>query len=802
MRYAIRALLKDRGYTTIALLTLAFGIALNTVIFSLVNGVLLKPLAWRDAGQLVVINEVVPEAVQMSASLPVNSRHFFEWRDRSRSFAAMSILDARKFVLTGAGQPEQVSGVRTSANFLPLLGVQPEQGRGFLDEEDQKGHDRVALISDGLWARKFNRDPAAVGRSIVLDGVPRTVVGIVPPGFHFPLDGPFVKLPKQMDIFVPAAFERNAEEWLGDFNYTVIGRLQPGITVQQAVSEMDVIQASIAAHFPEKLHLRAAITPLQDEVAGPVRPGLLILFGAVGAVLLIVCVNLANLTLARVVGRRRDLAIRTALGAERSRLVRYILSETLCIAIAGGAAGVLLAWAGLQAVLRFAPVDLPRVEDVHLDMRVLLFATALSIFSGLLMGIFPALRAAAADPQESLRGTSHTATVSLRGLHTRDLLVSFESALSALLLIAAGLLIGSFVHLLNVDKGFDAGHLIAAEVDLPGNKYREAKDRDPYYEQLVAKLNAMPGVRSAALISHLPLEGPDWGDFIHKAGDTRPLFQQTSADYRFCTPAYFQTMGIPLTAGASFSAADRNRNPALISESAARAVWPGENPIGHEFWREDESEPPFEVVGVVHDVREGMAQQPGPTVYVPYWYRSRTVMDVVVRTSMDPRSLAPAIRAAAWSIDRDTAIGDVRAMQKVVSDSVGQRRFQMWLITGFAASALLLACIGIYGVVAWSVSRRRNEIGIRMALGAASADVQRMIVLQALRPVVAGLAVGVAAALALGRLMNSLLFGVSAHDPLTIATVVAVLSAVALLACYVPSRWAVHNDPLDALRYE
>ncbi len=400
MRHAIRTLLRDRAYTAIALLTLTFGIAVNTIIFSMVNGVLLRPLAWREPGQLVTIHEIVPELGGTDPLLPVNSRHFFEWRDRSASFAALAIIDGRKFTLTRAGEPEQVAGARISANLFSMLGVRPRLGRSFLEEEDHPGHDGVAVLSDALWNRKFHRDPGLVGRSITLDGAARTVIGILPPSFHFPrLEGHFTNIPLRTDIFIPAAFDRDAVEWLGDFNYTVIGRLNPGVTLQQALAELDVIQVSIAAHFPEKVHLRAAIASLQDQMVGPVRRGLLILFGAVGAVLLIVCANLANLTLARVTGHRRDLAIRTALGAGRGQLVRYVLTETVCLALAGGAAGIALASQGLRAVLRYAPVDLPRLEDIHLDARVLLFATGISLLTGILMG----LCRPGAPPQPTLR---------------------------------------------------------------------------------------------------------------------------------------------------------------------------------------------------------------------------------------------------------------------------------------------------------------------------------------------------------------------------------------------------------------
>ncbi len=804
MRNAIRNLLRDRGYTTVALLTLAFGIGVNTIIFTLVNGVLLRPLAWRDAGQLVTVNEIVPEFTGMLlGALPVNARHFFEWRDHSTSFAQLGLIDNMLFVLTRAGEPEQVAGVKISANVLSMLGAQPQFGRNFLEDEERPGHDRVAVISDTLWSRKYHRDPGLVGRAKTQGGALFTEVGLITATLQFPRpESQLGGFPRKADIFIPFAALRDESGWLGEFNYTVIGRLKPGVSTRQALAEMDVLQASIATHFPEKLHLRTAITPLQDQIVGPVRRGLLILFGAVGAVLLIVCVNLANLTLARATGRGRDLAIRAALGAGRWQLVRYILTECVCIGVAGGAAGFMLASLGLQAVLRYAPADLPRIEEVHLDARVLLFALGRSILGGLLVGILPAWRASSADPQEALRASSHTITEGRRGLATRDLLVGFECGLSAVLLIAAALMMSSFVRLLNVDKGFDADRLIAVEINLPAGTYGEAKQREVYYRQLIAKLQGVPGVTSAALVSHLPLEGEDWGDVIQKAGEKRPLAELPAANYRFCSPDYFRTMGIPLLSGNAFTQADRNRSLAVISEQAARVAWPGENPIGKKFRRGDNDEAPFEVAGVVRDVLTGMEKKPAATVYVPYWYRSERVMEAVLRTPLDPRALASSVRSAVWGIDPDSVIGEVRTMQRVVSDSVGQRRFQMWLIAGFAASALFLACIGIYGVVSWSVARRRNEIGIRMALGARNADVHRLVIAQAMRPVLCGLAAGVAAALALGRVLNSVLFGVSAHDPPTIAVVIAVLGGVAALACYIPSRRAARIDPLDALRYE
>lgn len=804
LRQAVRALLRDRGYTAVALTTLAFGVAVNTIIFSVVDSVLLRPLTYRDPGRLMVISEVVPEVAQAYPRLPASARHFFEWRDRATSFEQFTLIEAQMFVLTRAGEPVQLHGANVSANLLTTLGVQPQLGRGFADEEEQPGHEHEVLISDGLWRGRFHGDASLVGRTITLDGSQWTVVGILPASFHFPKsDGSqLVNFPKSADVFRPAALKRDALDWFGEFNYVVIGRLRRGVSEQRALAEMNVLQANIATHFPEKMHLRAALTPLQEEVTGTVRKGLAMLFAAVGAVLLIVCVNLANLSLARAAGRSRDLAIRTALGAGRGRLVRYILSESLMVGLAGGLAGAALAWGGLRALLRYAPLDLPRLDEIHSDARALVFALGVSVLTGLIFGLLPAWRASAADPQIALRGSSRSSTEGRQGLVTRELLVGFESALGAVLLIVAGLLIGSFIRLLGVNQGFNAEHLLAVEVDLPQNGYGDEAKRETYYRGLLAKMQALPGVNSAAIVSRLPLEGEDWVDVMQREGEHKPMAELPMTNMRFCSPDYFRTMGSALVAGRSFRESDHSHPVSVISELAAKRVWPGEDPIGKKFGRGDPDEPLFEVVGVVRDVRPGAAKEPVITAYMPYWYRNRLSMTVVLRSSGDPRALAGSIRSAAWSIDPDTVVGEIRTMQNVVSTSMGQRRFQVMLIGGFAASALLLACIGIYGVVSWSVARRRNEIGVRMALGATSGSVHRMVVKQGLRPVIVGLLLGVAGALACGHMLSTLLFGVSPYDPWIIALVAVVLATVGTFACYVPARRATLSDPLEALRYE
>lgn len=804
LSHALRNLRRDRAYTTVALLTLAFGIAANTVIFSIVDGVLLRPLAYRDPGRLVAINEVVSELANMYPRLPVSGRHYFYWREHGRFFEQIGIIEGDHSVLTGAGEPERLEEGRVSASLLPMLGVRLVAGRLFREDEDRPGRDRVALISEGLWQRRFGRDPRAVGRVIHLDGVAHTVLGILPASFRLPRSQPgaIVTIPGKADVYVPIAFRREALDWFGPFNYSVIARLRSGVSEQKALAELDVQQAAIASNLPDKMHLRAIVTPLQEESTGASRKPLLLLLAAVGVVLLIVCVNLANLALARGAARQRDVAIRRALGATRGRLVRAAMTETVVLGVAGGFLGTALSWVGLKLILAGAPIDLPRLDEIRLDARVLAFALGLSVLTGLLFGALPAWRAATLDPQSSLREGGRT-TEGRGGKAIRNALVAFESALGAVLLIVAGLLVASFFNLLSVEKGFDTERLVTARLTLPRNAVADQKARDAFFRDVIARLQAIPGVVHAGLITTLPLQGEDWVDLLQKEGEHKPTAELPPANYRFCSPGYFEAAGVPFVAGAAFSERDRERNLVVVSQTTARILWPGENAIGKRFNRSSPDEKPFEVAGVVRDVSVGLGLKAVATVYVPYWGRNeRSAMNVVLRTAADPRAAARSVRQAVWGLNRDIVVGEIRTMDSLVAESVAGRRFQVILTAAFAASALLLACVGIYGVVAWSVARRRNEIGVRLALGARRGDVHWMIIAQGLRPVVAGLAVGVVAALALGRLLASLLFGVSPHDPLTFGLVAVTLAGVAALACYLPARRATLADPLRALRYE
>jgi len=539
---------------------------------------------------------------------------------------------------------------------------------------------------------------------------------------------------------------------------------------------------------------------LHENIVGQSRRGLLVLLGAVGAVLLILCVNLANLSLARAAGRARESAIRTALGAGRARLVRQTLTESLVLAVTGGVLGIALAAWGVRLLLGAAPMDLPRLNEVSMDSRVLGFALLVSLVTGVAFGILPALRSSRAHPQEALKSGSYTTTEGRRGVRLRGVLVGVEAALGAVLLITAGLLMSSFVRLMHVDKGFDIERVLSVSVRAPATKYAETAQQTAFFDRLLDKTRHLPGVLSAGLVSALPLQGETWVDLAAAEGDQRPLFERPMVNVRFVSPDYFKTLHIPFREGSSFEESQRNRKVVIISQGTARRLWPGQSPIGRRMLH---NENPEEVVGVTADIRStSLDKDPVLIIYVPYWQRPRLSASLLVRSAMDPRGVAAGLRQAIRQVDADVPIPEMQTLQEVMSDSVAQRRFQMTLVMLFAAAALALAGFGIYGVVSYSVARRRTEMGIRMALGAGAGGLQRMVLWQGIRPVVAGLLVGIAAALAAGRILSSLLFQVSARDPLTIGAVAVVLLAVSAAAALVPARRATRVDPMKALRFE
>jgi predicted permease len=799
LRFAFRQLAKTPGFTAVVVLTLALGLGASTAIYSVVNGVLLRPLAFREPDRLLYLAESIPG--NGPAVWPASARHFTEWRQQATSFESLSVIDPAGASVTGQGEPEQVEMMRVSANLFATLGVQPALGRAFLAGEDEAGRDRVVLLSDRLWRRKYRADPAVIGTTIMLDGEAHTVTGVLPAWFRFPNAHTLLSYHASLarpDLFKPKVF--SAEELgflMGNFNYGVIGRLKPHVTAQAALTELNGIGAHLARLFGQKIDLRAVVTPFQEAVVGKSRLGLLMLLGAIGAVLLIICVNVANLLLVRAEARSADAAIRMALGASRAQLLRQALTETSLLAFLGGGLGVAVAAAGLRFLVRFAPADLPRLDEVRLDGRVLWFALALTTLTGLIFGLVPAWRTASADPQNALK--SRGRALAGAGSRLRTALVVAETGLSAALLIVAGLLLASFSRLIRVEQGFSAPAVLAAEVAIPKAKYRQPEQQNDFFERVVARLNASPGVVSAAFTSALPLKGEIWIDTVWLPGDSRPLFERPSTNVRFISPDYFRTMGIPLLAGRSFDPSDRGKKVAVISERLAHSFWPGLDAIGRKF---EGGSGLFEVIGMVGDVRADAHKPAVPIFYHPYWDWPPQSSTIVARAAGDPRSIAGAIRQAVHAVDADVPVPGMHTMQEVLEDSLAQRRFQMALATAFAATALLLAALGIYGVVSYSVTRRTNEIGIRTALGARPSSLVRMVLRQGLTPVALGWLTGVVAAFALSRVLGSLLYEVRPDDPATLAAVSTLMAAVALAACWLPARRATRVDPMIALRAE
>jgi putative ABC transport system permease protein len=803
IRYAIRALLRDRAFAAMVVLSLAVGIGANTAIFSLVDGVLLRPPGYRDPDRLVAIDLIVPKFAKLYPALPVNPAILFEWREQATSLESIGVMEPTSVNLTGVGEPELLSGACVSANMFAVLGIQPRLGRSFLEGEDPAGHDRVAILADSLWRRRFHSDPAIVGRKILLNGTPHEVVGVLPASFRFPVGTGFAGLSTaaKTEVFRPLGYDSDdLKLHFGDLNYWVTARLRPGVAISKARAELNVVQAGISATLPDNLDLHASVVPLQDYMVGDVRRGLVLLMAAVGAVLMVLWVNLANLSLVRAAGRVRDAAIRTALGASRGRLVRQSLVESLLLALTGGALGVALAYGGLRALLAAAPVDLPRLNEVHVGLRVLLFALAVSLAAGAVLGILPALRSAAAAPYESLKSGSRTNTGGRRGRRVRNLLVSLEVGLSATLLVTAGLLISSFVRVMTVDKGFDVERVMALDMSLPSTRYPSDVPRAAFFRRVLDQAAAMPGVQSAALVSALPLEGEIWIDIVGTEHDPRPLMERPSTNVRFISPGYFKTLRIPLRDGRDFEERDQGRRVAIVSAGLAKRVWPGQNPIGRKL---DNFRDLLEVIGVTPDIRStSLDHDPVNMMYVPYWQRAQRNGSLLVRTAMDPRGIAAALRSAIWAVDSEVPIPEVRTLDQVMAKSVAQRRFQTLLVVLFAGAALALAAFGAYGVVSYAVARRRAEMGIRMALGAKRSDVLKMVLRQGMMPVLAGLGAGAMAALAVGRSLAALLFQVSPRDPIAFTAAAAVLLLVSLAACLVPARRATQVDPTEALRCE
>ena len=810
VRDALRAVRREPVYAGAVITTLALTLGASTAVFSIVNGVVLRPLAYREAQRLVSIREVVPRIARRYATSPVNARHFEEWRRQATAFASIAEVEWRTTNLTGAGDPAQVVIVRASGTIFDVLQMPVALGRPLTPDDERPDHPPVAVISQRLWEDRLGRDPQVVGRGLVLGGTQYTVVGVLEPRSELPafdLLSESASLSSKFDLVVPFRLNFARIGWMGQFNYAAVARLKAGVTLEQARAELDVIQQSVAQIATRETHepidLRGWIMPLDESIVGRARLGLLLLLGAIGGVVLIACANLANLSLTRALGRMREAAVRSALGASRARLAGAVVLEQLLLAATGGALGVLIARQGLNLFVRTAPIDLPRVNDVVIDGRVLGFAALVSIAAGLCVALLPAWRMGRGDVQATLRAGGHGAT-DRGGLRVRATLLAVQVALSVTLLVVTGLFVTSFVQLLRVDPGFSPERVTAVEIAPIASRYPDEKTRAALYDRILASAHDLPGITSAAWTSALPLTGETWVDLIARIGDTRPSSQKPSANYRFIGPDYFRTLSMPITKGRAIDERDRNRAvvPAVISARAAQTLWPGADPLGQQFARGDPSQH-FEVVGVVADGHATALEAESPLmVYVPYWFNNEGKSVLMVRTPGEAAAIAGELRRVIHAVDPEIAIADVSPLRQVVDKALAGRRYQMWLFTAFGAVALLIATVGVYATTAYGVSRRRREMNIRAALGARASQVIGLVLRQSLTPLFAGIAAGCAGALAIGTVVASLLFEVRPTDPFVLATVVALVGTVGVLASATAAGQGMRVDPAAALRDE
>jgi len=793
-RYGLRMLMKNPGFTLTAVITLALGIGATSVIFSFVNGILLRPLPYRDSDRLVLLDETAPK--RGIASMGVSYPDFLDWREQNRVFTGVAAYNGGvDYTLSGSGEPEELTCAWVSYNTFEVLGVAPILGRTFTIEEERWKNGLVVILSHGLWARRFDAKPDVIGRTIALNNRSHTVIGVMPPGFKFPAVA---------DLWVPmppVVGERTDHGW------SAIARLKPGVTIEQAQSEMTAVARHIEEQNPVTNEgLGVKLIPLREGLAGGYRKALLILMGVVGLVLLIACVNVANLLLARASARAKEVAIRTAMGAGRWRIFRQLLTESLVLGVMGGALGLMLAFWGLDLLLAAIPIDLPFWMKFELDGRVLGFTAGVTLLTALIFGAAPALQVSKVDLNEALKEGGRSSSGAERHQTLRSLVVA-EVALSLVLLIGAGLMMRSFMRLQHTSLGFNPENLLTLSLNVPMAKYDRMEKFYAFYKELLERIRAMPGVDAAGAVSNLPLGGGSWEDSLTVEGyPALSVGQAQMINFTVITPNYFRAMGIPLLIGRDFNDADTgaSTNVTIIDERLAREYWPNESPIGKRvrFGPPEDKAPWYTIVGVVGAVKnESLNLTRRKTVYIANAQYPLDDMSLAIR-AMNPENLAPAIQRQVKAMDPDLPIINMRTLNEVVSRSVWQPRLYAILFGVFAAVALALASVGLYGVMAYSVSERSREIGIRMALGAQQRDVLKLVVAQGMTLTLIGIGVGLAAALALTRLMRSLLFEVSVTDPLTFAGLAALLSVVALLACYLPARRATKVDPMVSLKCE
>ncbi|HEV2396020.1 MAG TPA: ABC transporter permease [Candidatus Sulfotelmatobacter sp.] len=808
IRYATRQLGKSPGFSIVTVLTLALGIGATTAIFTLVYDVMLRPLPFAKADRLVTMEEVAAEWSNIYPTLPVSANHFTFWQRNSRSFDSMTVMQQGSAPLGADGRPSQVGVLSATPSIFSVLKVQPQFGRAFTDDEARPGNERVAVLMYDLWREQFGRDPGIVGKTIQLNGFPYTVIGVMPQSFHMPpvlatLGNTSRQLP--IGVLEPLAFskERLAEQ-MGDLNYFGLARLKPGVSPAAATADLNALQHTISMNLPadEKATLSAVLTPFQKQLVGNNRKPLIILLAGVAGLLLVGCVNVTNLLLARAVGQKQQMAVASALGARRAELVRMALREIAVLAAVGGGLGILLASGIVPAMQRYLPPALDFRGPLHLDWAGAGCALLLAVLASLLAGAAPAFMVSHTAPNEVLHTESRLASESRTSRRARRVLVGFEVSVSVALVLMTGLLTTSLVKLMQVDRGFTTERTVTAMIDLPTMSYRDDQHRAAFYREVLEGLDRLPGMEHAAITSVLPLTGDSWGDMARVAGDRRPVTQLPLESFRWISPDYFSTIHLQLTAGRLFAQNDWGKDVAVISEKTAKMLWPGKNPVGLQFRRGDRTkEQPFTVIGVVANARTISLAKPDPMlIYVPYWYRCEQTAGLVVRTHQDPSDMADTIRRTVWSVDPNVPVPTVRALGGVVADSVANQRFEMDLLLLFAASAVFLAGLGVYGVVTYSVVQRSREIGLRIALGAQRTSVYRLVLRDGLFPVVVGAIVGVALAFGSARAVSSLLFQVSPYDPVLAVGAVSALLAVGTIACLLPARSAASVQPMQALR--
>jgi len=799
IRYAVRNLIKRPGFTAIAVLTLAIGIGANSTIFSAVNALLLKPLPFPELDRVVAIWDKDP--IRGYEHNEVAFANYLDWRNQNQSYEKLSLYRWWSANLTGVEPPERLQGFLVTGNFFDVIGTKPIMGRTFLEHENQPGSDGVAVITHSLWQRRFGGDPNIINKTLSLNGVARTIIGVMPEHFNFP---------KGSDVYAPLPF---TPELLGNrqsHSYYVIGRLKPGVTIAGAQSEIDTITKRLGAQYPETNNsLGANVYPIVKDTVRKYDTALWIMMAAVGFVLLISCANVANLMLARATGRQKEIALRSALGASRWRIIRQLLTESVIVALIGGVLGTLVAFWGIDLLRAANPGEAARFapgwHNLGINPSVLGFTLALSFISGIVFGLAPAWQVSKPNLNNALKeGGRQTSSGSHR---LRGSLVVVEVALSLVLLVGAGLLVRSFLALMKTDAGFNPDSLLTMSLILPRAKYAEEPQRAAFYSDLVNRVKAIPGVQSTALVNYLPLGGSNSSDaFLVEGFPEPPPGQEVVGRYRVCSPDYFQTMGITVIKGRAFNDQDKAGAPpvVIVNETLAQRYWPNDAPIGKRirFNGPIDRAPWMQVVGVIRDVKHELDIPVTPEYYLPHAQDAWSSMVLVTKTAGDPAAMAGVLRQQVWAIDKDQPVFDVRTMHEVRSISVAVYSFSSVTLGIFAGLALLLASIGIYGVMAFAVTQRTHEIGVRMALGAKSRDVLRLVVMNGMKLALLGVAIGLTGAWALSRFMKTLLFGVPPTDVLTFSLVSVCLLVAALLACYLPARRATKVDPLIALRYE